>query len=149
MRAALAVLRRHLDAARYNSRENDSILNAKALLAKYISTYHAFDHAVVDLYDDDAVIENTRTYTSGETRKLAVPAAEYKALLRKSLALAKASGDRSRYTQPRFFEEAGAVRIEITRYSELTKATTPMVLLVAPDKSGRWLVVAELTVSVA
>ena len=130
------------------TRANDSVQLAQAFLAKYIERYHAFDPAVADLYSDDAVVQNTRTYPSGEVRKLAMPAPQYKAILRQTMPIAKQRGDRSQYTEPKFKQEGAAVRIQLTRYSELKKHTSPMVLVVAPDKSGQWVVVEEHTESV-
>jgi hypothetical protein len=45
---------------------------------------------VADLYADDAVIRNRRTYPTGEVREATVPAAQYKALIRQAIPLAKA-----------------------------------------------------------
>ena len=127
---------------------NEAIQQAQVLLTKYVETYHAFDPAVADLYSDEAVIQNTRTYPTGEVRKLAIPAPQYKALLRQTMSLAKQRGDRSQYTEPKFSQEGAAVRIHLTRYSELKQHTSPMVLLVAPDTAGRWVVLEERTESI-
>ena len=127
---------------------NEAVQQAQVFLARYVETYHAFDPAVADLYSDDAVVQNTRTYPTGEVRKLLIPAPQYKALLRQTLSLAKQRGDRSQYTEPKFSQEGSAVRIHLNRYSELKKHTSPMVLLVGPDKAGQWVVLEELTESI-
>jgi len=127
---------------------SEVVQQAQALFAKYVETYHAFDPAVADLYSDEAVIQNTRTYPTGAVRKLAIPAPQYKAMLRQVMPLAKQRGDRSQYSEPRFTQEGSAVRIQLTRYSELKKHTSPMSLLVGPDRTGHWVVLEEHTESI-
>ena len=127
---------------------NEAVQQAQAFLTKYVETYHSFDPGVADLYSDDAVIQNTRTYPTGEVRRLTIPALQYKALLRQTMSLAKQRGDRSQYTEPKFSQEGAAVRIQLTRYSEMKKHTSPLALLVAPDKGGRWVVLEEYSESI-
>jgi hypothetical protein len=57
----------------------DGRAKAEQLLNRYIALEAAFDPAVADLYADDAVIRNRRTYPTGEVREATVPAAQYKA----------------------------------------------------------------------
>ena len=126
----------------------DPIAQARLLLAKYVESYHAFDPAVAELYSDEAVVANRRTYPDGQVRSLSLTGAQYKALLRQVMPLAKARGDISQYRNPRFSVEPGGVRIQLTRYSQLKHHTSPMSLLVGPGKDGAWVVLEEHSESV-
>lgn len=79
--------------------------NAKALFDRYVALEHAFDAAVADLYADDAVIKNKRTYPTGQVREMAIPAPRYKALLRSAMPLAKQAGDKSTYSDCKYSTE--------------------------------------------
>ena len=76
----------------------DARAKAEQLWARYVALEQAFDPAVADLYADDAVIRNRRTYPTGEVREATVPAAQYKLLVRQAIPLAKARNDLSRYS---------------------------------------------------
>jgi hypothetical protein len=126
----------------------DSALDkAKQLFGRYVALEHAFDPAVADLYSDDAVIRNKRTYPTGQVRELTVPATQYKQLLRASMPFAKARGDTSAYSDVRYLEEGHRVRITATRFSNLKKYSSPISLLVGPSDAGRWLIYEELSES--
>ncbi len=53
--------------------ESRTIENAQALFKRYVDLEHAYDTAVADLYSDDAVIKNKRTYPTGQVRELSMP----------------------------------------------------------------------------
>lgn len=123
--------------------ETDAIAQAKALLTRYVDLEHAYDPAAADLYSDDAVITNKRTYPTGEVRELSMPATKYKALIRQMTPVAKARGDRSTYSNCEYEPTAERVRIRCSRYSELKKYTSPLTLVVGPDASGEWRIFEE------
>jgi hypothetical protein len=127
--------------------EPSDIEKAKALFAEYVRREHAFDPAVADLYSDDALIENTRVYPDGTKRKQTFPAPLYKQVLRAAMPLAKTKDDRSTYSSLEYATEGKRVRIKAQRYSLSKKYTSPMALLVGPDKSGAWLVFEEISES--
>jgi hypothetical protein len=127
---------------------SEAIERAKTVFNAYVAGYHSFDANVVDLYADDALIQNKRTYPDGRIRELVLPAPQYKNLVRSAMPLVQSRGDRSQYNEPSFKEEARGVRITISRYSELKKYTSPMFLLIGPSAGGRWLVLEELTESI-
>lgn len=120
---------------------------AKELFERYGALEASFDPAVADLYADDALIRNKRTYPTGEVRELTMPAPQYKQLLRQSMPLAKARGDSSTYSDVTFVEEGIGVRITAKRYSILKQYYSPISLLVAPDATGKWSVREELSES--
>lgn len=121
----------------------DRIDQARVLLSAYIARSQAFDPRLADLYSDEALIENLRVYRSGEVRRLTIPAAHYKALMRESMTLARARGDTNRFSQPRFALEGSNVRITLTRYSELKNYASPLVLVVGPRGDGTWAILEE------
>jgi hypothetical protein len=120
---------------------------ARALFNRYVQLEHAFDPAAADLYAEDALIKNKRTYPHGQVRELTLPVDKYKALIRQSMPLAKLRGDTNSYSDVSFTKEGEGVRIKATRFSNLKKYSSPISLLVAPDSSGMWLIREELSES--
>jgi len=121
--------------------------DAKALFDRYVELEHAFDPVVADLYAEDAIIKNRRTYPTGQIRELSMPAPQYKALIRQVIPLAQARGDTSSYSQVSFSQEGRGVRIHATRFSDLKRYESPLSLLVAPNASGQWLIYEEISES--
>src|SRR5689334_21469083 len=76
----------------------DARAKAEQLWNRYVALEAAFDPAVADLYSDDAVIRNRRTYPTGEVREATVPAAQYKLLVRQATPVARAANDINRYS---------------------------------------------------
>ncbi len=130
-----------------STRAADPVAKAKELFDRYIALEHAFDAAAADLYSDEAKIQNTRTYPTGDKRTLTMPASDYKKLIRGALPLAKARGDTSTYSDIKYTPEGDRVRITCTRFSELKKYSSPLSLLVGPDKDGKWLIFEEISES--
>ena len=123
------------------------VAQAKAFFTRFVELEQAYDIAVADLYADDAVIKNKRTYPNGEVRELTIPPAQYKQLLRQAMPLAKSRGDRSTYSKCGYKPEGPNVRINCSRFSELKKYTSPYSLLVGPDRAGKWQIIEELSES--
>jgi hypothetical protein len=121
---------------------------AIGVFEQYVALEAKFDPAIADLYADDAVIKNTRRYPDGTSRATVLPAPAYKDLIRKSMATAKARGDTQKYSGIKSKIEDGKLRVTATRYSDLKKHNSPVSLLIA-QRSGRWLIVEELSESVA
>ncbi len=125
----------------------EPVAKAKELFERYTTLGRAFDPTVADLYSDEAKIQNTRTYPSGEKRTLTFPAPEYKKLIRGAMPLAKARGDTDTYSDVKYVPEGERVRITCTRFSELKKYSSPLSLLVGLDKDGKWLIFEEISES--
>jgi hypothetical protein len=123
------------------------ITKAKALFERYISLEHTFDPAVAELYSDEAVIRNKRTYPNGQVRELTMPASKYKELLRKAMPISKLRGDTSNYSDVSYALEGNGVRIKADRFSNLKKYHSPISILVKPSKTGEWLIYEELSES--
>ena len=117
--------------------------SAAQLFQRYVTLSRAYDAKLVELFDDNATIVNRRISPNGEVREMTLPAARYKALLRKALPLARERGDRSTYSNVRYAREGERVRISALRYSELKKYSSPLVLVVGPGPGGRWLIYEE------
>ena len=126
---------------------NTAVAHARAFFTKFVEMEQAYDIAVADLYADDAVIKNKRTYPNGEVRELTFPPAQYKQLLRQAMPLAKSRGDRSTYSSCGYKPVGANVRISCSRYSELKKYTSPYSLLVGPNRAGKWQIIEELSES--
>jgi hypothetical protein len=121
--------------------------DAKSLFARYQDMGRAFDPSVADLYCDSAVIRNVRTYPSGETKTLELPATKYKALVRSVMPLAKARGDVSTFSQVRFVAEGENTRITAARFSQLKNYTSPVSILVGPCEGSGLAILEELSES--
>jgi hypothetical protein len=125
----------------------DRIGRAKELFDRYIRLERAFDPAVAELYSDDAIIRNKRTYPDGQVRELTMPAPKFKQLVRAVVPLAKLRGDTSTYSDVTYTPEGDGVRIEADRYSKLKKYHSPISILVKPSGSGAWLIYEEISES--
>jgi hypothetical protein len=125
----------------------DARAKAEQLWNRYVALEAAFDPAVADLYADDAVIRNRRTYPTGEVREATVPAAQYKVLVRQAIPLARARNDISRYSGCTYAAEAARVRVACARFSTLKNYTSPISLLVGPGPAGGWLIFEETSES--
>ena len=125
----------------------DSTGKARDFFERYVALGRAFDPATADLYSDEAKIQNTRTYPTGEKRTLTMPAPIYKKLISGAMPLAKVRGDTSTYSDIKYTAEGERIRITCTRFSELKKYSSPLSLLVGPNKNGKWLIFEEISES--
>lgn len=121
---------------------------ARAVFDQYVALEAGFDPAVADLYADDAVIRNTRRQVDGTSETRTLPARTYKELIRTAMPMAKVRGDSNRYSSVRTRMEKGGVRVTASRYSNLKRNETPLSLLIA-QRGGRWLIVEEISESIA
>jgi hypothetical protein len=126
---------------------SDSRAKAEQLWNRYVALEAAFDPAVADLYSDDAVIRNRRTYPTGEVREATVPAVQYKLLVRQAIPIAKARNDVSRYSNCSYVADGARVRILCARFSVLKNYSSPISVLVGAGPSGSWLIFEELSES--
>lgn len=128
--------------------EEPRIESAKRLFDDYVALEHRFDSSIADLYADEASIRNTRKYPFGlPTKVMTLPAMSYKALIRQAMPMAKARGDRSRYSEVSYSMEGDKVRINCIRYSELKKYFSPFSILAGPGADGKWLIYEEISES--
>jgi hypothetical protein len=125
----------------------DARAKAEQMWNRYVALEAAFDPAVADLYADDAVIRNRRTYPTGEVREATVPAAQYRLLVKQAIPIARARNDISRYSNCTYTPAGARVRIACARFSVLKNYTSPISLTVGPGPSGGWLIFEELSES--
>jgi hypothetical protein len=126
--------------------DSTAVSQAKTFFEKYQALEREFDPTVADLYSDDAIIKNKRTYPTREVRELAMPAPKYKALIRAAIPLARERGDTNTYSECTYSPEGPRVRIKCQRFSHLKKYTSPLSLLVGPSGDG-WFIFEELSES--
>lgn len=127
--------------------ERDAVGKAKALFNRYVKLEHTYDAAAADLYSDNAVIRNKRTYPTGQVRELSIPVSKYKELIRTTMPLAKGLGDRNTYSSCEYKEVGKKVRITCSRFSERKQYASPLTLLVGPGPDGDWQIFEELSES--
>lgn len=120
---------------------------AERIFAQYQSRERAFDPAVADMYCDNALIRNVRTYPDGQQRALEFPAPKYKELVRMAMPMAQAKGDYSTYSDVTYAPEGDGVRITATRYSVLKQYASPISLRIGPCNGGDWAILEELSQS--
>ena len=106
-----------------------------------------FDASLASLYSDEAIIENKRTYPTGQEKVMKLTGKQYKALIKKVMPLAKARGDISTYSDIKFEKNDDTVKVTATRYSELKKYKSPYECILKKGKNGNWLIIKELSVS--
>jgi len=147
MRFAMVLVVGFTTLAGAQSLSADARAKAEQAWNRYVALEAAFDPAVADLYADDAVIRNRRTYPTGEVREAVVPAAQYKLLVRQAIPLARARNDVSRYSACTYAAEGARVRVVCARFSELKGYTSPISVLVGPGPAGTWLIFEELSES--
>jgi hypothetical protein len=120
---------------------------ARELFGRYVALERGFDPALAQLYAEDAVIRNRRTYPSGEVRERTLTAAQLRQLIRLAMPIAKARGDSNSYSDCGYAAEARGVRITCQRFSRLKQYSSPLSLLVAPTAQRQWLIVEDLSES--
>ena len=91
----------------------------KRFFDRYVQLGNAYDVAIADLYLDTSRISSLRRYPTGLDRTIEIPGNEWKALLRKTAAVARAKGDRSEYRNVRVETEGNTIRIRADRYPVL------------------------------
>jgi hypothetical protein len=110
---------------------------------RYVALERNFDPALAQLYAEDAVIRNRRTYPGGEVRERTMTASQLRQLIRLAMPIAKSRGDRSSYSDCSYAPEARGVRIQCLRFSRLKQSTSPLSLLVAPTPQRQWRILEE------
>ncbi len=125
-----------------------AVQSAMRLFDRYVALEKAFDATLADLYSDDAIITNKRTYSTGEVRELRLLAPQYKALIRQAMPMAKQQQDTNRYSDCVFKPAGNRVEITCERFSERKRYTSPIRLVVGPDATGEWLIREEHSESV-
>jgi hypothetical protein len=112
--------------------------------ARYVALGEAFDVAVTELYLDDSRIRSLRRYPPGQEKTLEMTGAQWKQLIRSTMPLAKAKGDRGEFGNLRFEAAGNLLRIRADRYSVLKcYRDNGYYMLVGRQPDGRLQVVEE------
>jgi len=119
---------------------------AQEIFEQYQSHEKSFDPSLADFYCDDALIQNTRTYPTGEQRTASFPAPRYKQLIQTAMPLAQAKGDYSIYSDVVYKQESNGIRITANRHSVLKKYSSPISILVG-SCNGKLLITEEISQS--
>ncbi len=102
-----------------------------------------------DVYDDEARLKTFRIYPNGAVRQLDIGVAQLKKLSFIVNPLAIARGDRNRYSQVGFYNEADRIRVVAKRYSFLKRYEGLHMWVLAKNEQGEWRIVEEILESLA
>jgi len=127
--------------------DDQDIARAKTVFEKYQALERAYDPDLADLYSDNARIENTRFDSAGKKESVAVPAADYKKLIRSAMPTVKARGVRDEYSNVQFAKEERGIRIHCARLSTPSLESGTLSLLVGPVEGGEWKILEEFSES--
>ncbi|HSD16610.1 MAG TPA: hypothetical protein VLC71_05025 [Thermomonas sp.] len=123
-----------------------TMADAQKLFEQYQDMQRNFDPAVAGLYCDTAVIRKTGTSSTGERRTKSLPAPKYKEFIESAMFLAEETGDYIAYSNVRFAQEPGGIRINADRYSVL-KTNSSSVSLLVGSCNGQPAIIEELSQS--
>lgn len=93
--------------------------DAEAFFRKYQDLGEAFDSEIASLYSDQAKIRMTRVSSTGESKSMTLSGAQLKAAFPQILAVAKASGDVSKYSEIKVSVDENRAVITANRFSVL------------------------------
>ena len=117
---------------------------ARAFFTKYIELGDRYDEKVANLYSDGAVIRTYRRYPHGLERAMELSGSQWKALLVKTMPLAKAQADRSTYSNVEVSVTGPKAKIKANRYSVGKCYTdTEYFMVIERQSSGAYLIVEE------
>lgn len=122
---------------------NPQIASAQKFFKHCVKLGRAYQPHVTDCYSDTTLINVRRTYPCGKVGVVKIPAWYYKSLAPKIMPLAKASGDRSRFSNVRYRTEGNNVRITAIRYSERKKFYSSYSALVGRSPQGKMAILEE------
>jgi hypothetical protein len=120
---------------------------AEELFQRYVALERSFDAEIGKLYADEAMVQDTRRYPNGQTRTIEIPVPQLRKMLVSAMPLAKARGDVNQYSNVTSTREGKGFRIRASRFSELKGYASPFSMLVAPDSSGEWKILREISES--
>ncbi len=83
----------------------------------YITLSENFDPALADLYSDSAKIQTYRKYPHGLERSMELTGLQWKMLINKLMPIAKASDDRSKFSNIKIIPLDKKYQIKADRYS--------------------------------
>lgn len=122
----------------------DSTAAARAFFERYVEMERSYDPGIARLYADDAAIRSYRRYPHGLERAMELSGAQWKRLIAQAMPLARAQGDRSRYSAVKVAAAGMRATIRAVRYSERKCYTdTAYYMVIERRDDGRYLIVEE------
>lgn len=118
---------------------------AAAFFERYRALAEAYDPALADLYADEARVSTLRRYPDGQRREVELTGAQWKAMIRQAMPLARAAGDRSVFSAVQV-ETDGPGQASIRARREVPHkcyTDTGYALQLARGADGTWRIVAE------
>jgi len=123
----------------------DDAAEVLTLFKEYMARSDRFDPSLADLYADDAVVRSKRVLPGGRTEMISFSGAQWKALIRQAMSLAKERGDRNTFRNIAVRPSGTDVIVTAERYSHLKSYASPLAQFWRKDQNGTWRVGAELT----
>ncbi len=127
--------------------ESEDIAQARLFFEQCDRHEKAFDPRLVACYADEAVIQNTRVYPTGQKKVMRLTGVQYKALLKASLPLAQKRNDTSSYSDLEYTQSGDKVIVKGQRYSNLKKYWSPLEIHIGKDQKGEIKFLTEISES--
>jgi hypothetical protein len=110
----------------------------------YITLSENFDPALADLYSDSAKIQTYRKYPHGLERSMALSGLQWKMLINKMMPIAKASNDRSKFSNIKITPIAKKYKIKADRFSTIKCYTDKgYYMVIEPKENGAFEIIEE------
>ena len=123
----------------------DDAAEVLSMFKEYVARSDRFDPGLAELYADDAAIRSKRVLPGGRTETMSLSGAQWKALIRQAMPLAKERGDRNTFRNVAAKPSGSDVIVTAERFSHLKNYASPFAQFWRKDKSGAWKIGAELT----
>ena len=117
------------------------------LIEKFIQLGQQYDPSIVDLYSDEAKIQNRQVDSAGNSEIRTMKSSDYKKIISAAMPLGKLIKDSSTYTNIVFTKVNGRVMVTADQYSNLGKYKTPIFWVLEKDDDSNWLIVEEISES--
>ncbi|MDJ0987554.1 MAG: hypothetical protein QNJ26_18590 [Desulfobacterales bacterium] len=120
--------------------------SAKRFFEQYVKLGERFDASMADLFLDSATIKNLRRYPNGLEKTMQLTGAQWKALIIKTMPLAKAKGDVSTFSEIYVSIDGKRAKIKANRYSNLKCYTdTGYYMIIERQPDSEYKIVREYT----
>lgn len=116
----------------------------KQFFNHYITLSENFDPTLADLYADTAKIQTFRKYPHGLERSMALSGLQWKMLINKMMPIAKASNDRSKFSNIKITPIAKKYKIKADRFSTIKCYTDKgYYMVIEPKENGAFEIIEE------
>ena len=115
------------------------------MFKEYVNRADKFDPSLAELYADDAAIRSKRIMPNGPAQTLSFTGAQWKALIREAMPMAKQRGDRNTFSDISAKPNGKDVIITAKRFSHLKNYSSPFAQFWSKGENGAWTISAEMT----